>query len=76
MQNKKENCNKSMQELGSKMKYKTVAYKGSKRKLLDDIVLLDVNPITLGIETSGGVMSTLINRNTAIPTKKSQIYQY
>ena len=41
---------------------------------VDDIVLLDVNPITLGIETSGGVMSTLINRNTAIPTKKSQIY--
>ncbi|CAH6719601.1 endoplasmic reticulum chaperone BiP [[Candida] jaroonii] len=41
---------------------------------VEDIVLLDVNPITLGIETSGGVMSTLINRNTAIPTKKSQIY--
>lgn len=40
----------------------------------DSIVLLDVCPLTLGIETVGGVFSKLIQRNTVIPTKKSQIF--
>ncbi|KAI1141631.1 78 KDA glucose-regulated protein-like protein precursor [Hypoxylon sp. FL0543] len=39
-----------------------------------DVVLMDVNPLTLGIETTGGVMTKLIPRNTPIPTRKSQIF--
>ena len=39
-----------------------------------DVVLLDVTPLTLGVETLGAVTTPLINRNTAVPTSKSEIF--
>ena len=46
----------------------------SKDKDTEGLILLDVTPLTLGIETVGGVMTTLVSRGTLIPTKKSQVF--
>jgi heat shock protein 1/8 len=44
------------------------------RAHINDVILLDVTPLTLGIETAGGVMTTLVHKSTTLPTRKSEIF--
>lgn len=47
---------------------------GQGNELTKELLLIDIAPLSLGIETAGGIMTPLINRNTTIPVNKSQIF--
>ena len=74
--NGKEPTNRStpMRLLPMELLSKPPSYGDRLSKLTEDLLLIDVTPLSLGIETAGGVMTVLIPRNTTIPTKKPQTF--